>query len=144
MTKYNNDGYIDTTVYQALTNTSREERLAAAKTVHRPLVYVCSPYAGDIENNVSNARKYARFTVEQNGIPVVPHLMYPQFMNDKNANDRELAGHFNYVLLGKCDELWVFGGVISKGMSHEIGVATKRRMKTRWFNGKLEEVESYV
>lgn len=70
--------------------------------------------------------------------------MYPQFMDDENEDEREMSMHFNYVLLGKCNELWVFGGVISKGMAREIGIASKRRMKIKWFNAKLEEVEAYA
>lgn len=142
--KYNQEGYKDPTTYEALTNIRKEERAAAMKAVRRPLVYVCSPYAGDIENNIKNACKFGRFTYKQNGIPVIPHLMYPQFMDDTNELEREIAIHFNYVLLGKCNELWVFGGVISKGMAREIGIATKRRMKIKWFNARLKEVESYA
>ena len=51
--------------------------------------------------------------------------------------------HFDYVLLGKCKEVWVFGGIITKGMEQEIRVAKKRRQKIRWFNAGLEEVEEY-
>lgn len=51
--------------------------------------------------------------------------------------------HFNYVLLGKCEEIWVFGETMSKGMSEEIDIARKRKMKMRWFNEKLEEVVAY-
>lgn len=142
--KYNQEGYQDPTTYEALRNICQEERAAAMKAVRRPLVYVCSPYAGDIENNKKNACKFGRFTYKQNGIPLIPHLMYPQFMDDTNEWEREMAIHFNYVLLGKCNELWVFGGVISKGMAREIGIATKRRMKIKWFNARLKEVESYA
>lgn len=56
---------------------------------------------------------------------VTPHLLYPQFMDDGNDVEREMAMHFNYVLLGKCTELWVFGGVVSRGMAREIGVTDK-------------------
>ena len=48
--------------------------------------------------------------------------------------------HFNYVLLGKCNELWVFGDVISKGMAHEIGIAKKRQQTIRWFDRNCKEV----
>ena len=34
-------------------------------------------------------------------------------MDDENSKERADAMHFNYVLLGKCNELWVFGDVIS-------------------------------
>ncbi|MCU6719488.1 DUF4406 domain-containing protein [Porcipelethomonas ammoniilytica] len=141
--KFNPDGYYDPTTYEALTNIHREEVAADKKAAYLPLVYVCSPYAGDIENNVANAKKYSRFTVENNAIPVTPHLLYPQFMDDANEKEREMAMHFNYVLLGKCTELWVFGGVVSRGMAREINVAKKRRMKIRWFTWEMKEVQEY-
>lgn len=50
-------------------------------------------------------------------------------MDDENPKERADAMHFNYVLLGKCNELWVFGDVISKGMAHEIGIAKKRQQE---------------
>lgn len=142
--KYNHEGYSDPTTYEALTNIHHEEMAADKKAAYRPLVYVCSPYAGDIENNINNACKFSRFAAEQNGIPVTPHLMYPQFLDDGDQEEREMVMHFNYVLLGKCNELWVFGGVISKGMAREIGVAKKRKMKIRWFNWEMKEVEEYA
>lgn len=141
MFKYNSEGYYDPTAYEALTNIQREEK-AAKKTAYLPLVYICSPYAGDIKNNVLNARKYSRFAIDNNAIPVTPHLMYPQFMNEET--ERNKAMHFNYVLLGKCTELWVFGGVVSCGMAHEISVARKRKMKIRWFDHSMKEVGDYA
>lgn len=41
------------------------------------LVYICSPYAGDIENNTAKAKKYSRFAVESRAIPFAPHLLMP-------------------------------------------------------------------
>ena len=120
------------------------EQDAPQKVEHSKEVYVCSPYAGDIENNVKNAKAYSRYAVKENAIPVTPHLLYPQFMDDGNDAEREMATHFNYVLLGKCTELWVFGGVVSRGMAREIGVAKKRRMKIRWFDHAMKEVNEYA
>lgn len=88
-------------------------------------------------------------TVESVDIREIPKkgedadLLFPQFMNDTNPEERNAAEHFDYVLLGKCKEIWVFGGIITKGMEHEIHVAKKRRQKIRWFNANLEEVEEY-
>lgn len=141
--KFNSEGYYDPTTYEALTNIHREEVAADKKAAYLPLVYVCSPYAGDVENNVANAKKYSRFAVENNAIPITPHLLYPQFMDDSNEQEREMAMYFNYVLLGKCTELWVFGGVVSRGMAREINVAKKRRMKIRWFTWEMKEVQEY-
>lgn len=136
--KFNHEGYSDQTKYEALTNIHREEMVADKKAAYLLLVYVCSPYAGDIENNVKNAKVYIRYAVKENAIPVTPHLLDPQFMDDGNDAEREMAMHFNYVLLGKCTELWVFGGVVSRGMAREIAVAKKRRMKIRWFDHAMK------
>lgn len=45
--KFSSEGYYDPTTYVALTNVHREE-VAAEKRLPT-LVYVCSPYAGDIK-----------------------------------------------------------------------------------------------
>ena len=141
--KKNHEGYLDKTAHDAISNIQREEKATDKKAAYLPLVYVWSPYAGDIENNVKNAKVYSRYAVKENAIPVTPHLLYPQFMDDGNDAEREMAMHFNHVLLGKCTEVWVFGGVISRGMAREIGVAKKRRMKIRWFTQDLKEVGEY-
>ncbi len=47
--KFNSEGYYDPTTYEALTNIEKEERALRA---FRPIVYICSPYAGDVSANV--------------------------------------------------------------------------------------------
>ena len=107
---------------------------------YKPMVYVCSPYSGDTQYNTAQAKKYSRFAYEQGAIPMTPHLLYPQFMCDENPAERSDAMHFNYVLLGNCSELWVFGSRVSEGMAHEISVAKKIKQTIRWFNESCEEV----
>ena len=74
-------------------------------------------------------------------IPLAPHLHYPQFMDDDDKEQRELGLRFALILLGKCNELWVFNRV-SQGMAQEINKAKKRGMPIRYFNDRCEEVES--
>lgn len=105
-----------------------------------PLVYVCSPYRGNINENVINARKYSRFTFDEKNIPITPHLLYPQFINDNDLFERNIAIHkINYVLIGLCKEMWVFGDVITEGMEREILIAKKRKMRIRYFSKDLKE-----
>lgn len=104
-----------------------------------PLVYVCSPYSRDIKNNVENAKRYSRFVVENYAIPLTPHLLYPQFMDDDNEKEREMAIYFDSVLLTKCSEIWVFGERISCGMRSEIALAKEYEIKIRWFTSDLQE-----
>ena len=105
-----------------------------------PLVYVCSPYRGNVDENVINARKYSRFTFDEKNIPITPHLLYPQFINDNDLFERNIAIHkINYVLIGLCKEMWVFGDVITEGMDREILIAKKRKMRIRYFSKDLME-----
>lgn len=104
---------------------------------YRPLVYICSPYAGDTGKNAENARRYCRFAVNRNGIPIALHLLFPQFMDEET--ERENALFMGIVLLGKCDEVWVFGDTISSGMRQEIAKAEAFKKKVRYFS---EEVVS--
>ncbi len=52
------------------------------------LVYICSPYAGDIENNVEFAKAACRYAVAQGHAPVAVHLLYPLFLNDTVPEER--------------------------------------------------------
>ena len=139
ISKYNSEGYHDPTVYEALSHIEKEEK--AVRRVYRPLVYICSPYAGDVKQNVNMARVYSRFAVKNTCIPLTPHLLYPQFMDDGSPAERELALFMGLVLLTKCEQVWVFGGVISAGMAAEIAKAEKRKIPVRYFTEELEEVK---
>lgn len=48
--KKNTEGYLDLTSYHALKKLQRE------LFGYRPLVYICSPYSGDVQENVELAR----------------------------------------------------------------------------------------
>ena len=83
--KFNSEGYYDPTAYKAMSTVEKEERALRA---FRPIVYICSPYAGEIEKNVKAAQGYSRFAVEKGYIPIAPHLLFPQFLNDANPKER--------------------------------------------------------
>lgn len=103
----------------------------------RPLVYICSPFSGDIEGNTEKARKYSRFAVDEGAVPLAPHLLLPQFMSEKS--ERELAMFMDMVFLGRCEQLWVFGSTISKGMAAEIEKAKQKKMVIRYFTEDCKE-----
>ena len=136
MNNKNAEGYPDPTAATALENVARAEDAR----VHRPLVYIASPYAGETEDNISRAKGYCRFAVSKGVIPLAPHLLYPQFMDDSDEDQRILGLRFAISLLYRCDELWVFGEKVSAGMAKEIEKAEKRGMRIRRFNSKCEEV----
>lgn len=80
--------------------------------IHKPLVFV---KAADGE-----ASKCRDFVVRNGGIPITPNLMF----------EKE-DSHFNYVLLGKAEELWCFG--IKE--CEELEIAKRRLVPVRFFDG---------
>ena len=138
--KSNAESYYNSSTYKALNRIEKEERAARKTASFKPVVYVCSPYSGDIDRNIANARMYSRFAVAKNTIPFAPHLLLPQYISEEH--ERGLAMFMNKVFLGKCDELWVFGNKITEGMAEEIELAGKMRKKIRYFSEDLQEVEA--
>ena len=103
-------------------------------------MYICSPYAGDVESNTAAARRYSRFAVEAGYIPIAPHLLFLQFLDDNKPKERELGLFFGNAILSKCAEMWVFGDRISEGMEAEIKRATWKGHRIRYFSETCEEV----
>ena len=103
-----------------------------------PVIYVCSPYAGDIQHNTEMARRYSRYAIDRGYIPVTPHLWLPAIVSEETERDLALA--VDLSLLDRCDELWVYGDVISEGMKREIAHATETGIPVR----KIKEEEIHV
>lgn len=123
--KRNAEHYMDLTAYEAIRDVGPE------KFPFRPLVYICSPYSGDVEGNTKRARTYCRYAVDKGCIPLAPHLYFPQFMDDRS--ERALALFMDIVLLSKCTELWVFGDTLSEGMQKEIRYAQRKGKLVKYF-----------
>ena len=105
------------------------------------MVFVCSPYAGCIKENVQNARRYSRFAYLSGYMPITPHLMYPRFLDDSQPGERQGGMDMGLRLLDLCEELWVFGDHYSSGMQREIAHAISRCMKIRYFDRDCNEVK---
>ena len=137
ISKFNSEGYHDPTAYDALSSIENEARALRA---FRPIVYICSPFAGDLEKNVVAARTYSRFAVEQGYIPIAPRLLFPQFLDDSDPKERELGLFFGNAIMSKCSEVWVFGSHISSGMEAEIKRAKWKGYHLRYFTEECQEV----
>ena len=132
MDRLNAEGYLDPTMYCAL------RRIEVIEN-YKKLVYVCSPYRGDVQENEKKAMKYCRFVIGCSMAPIAPHLLYTRFLNDSCSLERDIAMQINKILLEKCDELWVFGNKVSGGMSQEIAYAKKLGIPMKWFKEASNE-----
>lgn len=130
----NREGYADPTMYEAL------KQVQKAEYGYRPLVYICSPYAGDTETNIEIAREFCATAVARRVIPLAPHLLFPQFMDDTDPDALELPMFFNRVLLSKCEAVWVYTARVSVGMRAEIEWAHQLEIPVRYFGAGFEEV----
>ncbi len=117
------------------------QNLSARIKEHTPrFVYICSPYAGDVEANVMKAKRYCRLALSRGCVPIAPHLMYPRFLDDENQYEREVGLYCGLSLLDKCAEVWVFGQSPSEGMDREIYRGEMRCKAFRWFTEDMKEV----
>lgn len=96
------------------------------------LVYIASPYAGDIAHNTRMAIEYCRYAAGCGVIPLAPHLLLPRFLCESNPQEREQGIKMGLRLLALCSELWVFGSRISAGMRREITEAERLGIPIRY------------
>ena len=94
-------------------------------------VYICAPLGGNVEENIEKAKEYAKYALMCGAVPVVPHF-YALCLNDNIPEERILGMEAGMSLLWFCDELWVFGDVISDGMKREIHFCNSLNIKIRY------------
>ncbi|MDO5299976.1 MAG: VRR-NUC domain-containing protein [Clostridia bacterium] len=112
----------------------------AARRPRIPLVYICSPYRGDIETNVHHARAYCSLAASQGCIPFAPHLLFMQFLDDNCTDERMLGMYMGAEMLRLCDELWTFGEP-SEGMTAEIELARRIGIPVRRHDMKGQVID---
>ena len=136
----NDEGYKDPTAGLAISHYMKDykakqrdrwRREEAIKS--RPMVYVISPYAGDIEENTAAAIRYCQYAIERNKIPLASHLLYPAMLDDTIPEQRELGRMFGLSMLALCQEAWVFTEKRSDGMKAEIKEASYLGIPVRFF-----------
>lgn len=89
------------------------------------IIYVASPYAGDVQKNTEFAKRACRHVMEQGHAFFAPHLLYSSLLCESVPTERQLALDMGLVMLSACDELWCYGDRISQGMMSEIAEAER-------------------
>jgi len=106
------------------------------------LVYICSPLRGDIEGNIRRANRYCRFAAWEAVVPLAPHTIFTQFLDDNDKEERNAGRYLGLELLKRCDELWCFGDKITEGMNAEIKISKKLQIPVVYFNDRCERLVS--
>lgn len=92
-------------------------------------IYICSPYRGDIARNRLYASQCAVEVAKQGHVPVVPHLLFTDALDDNDHDQRREGIRLAEDLLLRCDEVWVYAAYgISEGMADEMLLAWSRNI----------------
>jgi len=91
------------------------------------VVFVCSPLAGDVETNIELAKELCHSAASNGMTPVAPHLLFTQFLDEDNPQERLAGLECGLALLERCDVLFWYSptGKVSSGMAMEIAAATE-------------------
>ncbi len=120
---------------------SKNSKKAAGRPGFKPLVYICAPYAGDVETNIAKATEFAKYAHSKGCIPLTTHLLFP-FLNDTDIACRADAMYMDIILMGKCEQVWVLSDRITQGMRVEIDTASRRKQVVKYFDKNFVEVDA--
>jgi hypothetical protein len=99
--------------------------------------FVCSAFQ-NLEENLVFARRFCRYVIDQDedAIPFAPHLLFTQFLDNKNKDEWAKGFELGVARLLKSNEMCVFvrNGVITEGMLYEIDQAKNAGPKRRYFD----------
>lgn len=90
------------------------------------LLYVCSPFRGEVKRNKEYARELTRVALDNGFVPVTVHLYLTEVLNEEIPEEREKGMVAGKKLLGQCKYILIgekYGR--SSGMIGEINLAEK-------------------
>ena len=102
------------------------------------LVFICSPYKGDIKKNLENAKKYCEWVGYDSKVPFAPHLYFTQFLDE--GSERWRGMWWGKYVLQYCKEIHIFCNELTEGMIEEIEEAKKIGLKMTFYNEKMEVI----
>ncbi len=109
-----------------------------------PLVFVCSPYRSVCRLitwlNKQRAKLYCSYAAQRGKVPLAPHLIFTQFLDDGDLDERDAGIYLGLQLLRRCSEVWCFGGRLTDGMRTELEFAKKHSIPIRYFDSSCEEL----
>ena len=70
-----------------------------------PIVYICSPYSGNVEHNTEMACRYSRFAVDEGCVPITPHLWLPLFLSEETERELAISLDLRLMDVGKIDQI---------------------------------------
>ena len=102
----------------------------------------------DLQRNEDLAAFACLFATEHGCNPIAPHLFFPEFLDDDCVEDRAVSFECGLGWLAVCDEIWVIGTRVTKGMAvemreaKELGIPSRRLIFFTDLDDDMVETES--
>lgn len=98
-------------------------------------VFVCSalraPDPRTVREHLDTARALCREAALAGDAPFAPHLLYPQFLDDRHPRERDLGIACGLAWLAAADRVHVFG-TPTEGMARELAEARRLGTEVRF------------
>lgn len=114
-------------------------------------VFICSPFSPkgetaeemteDLIWNITQVQKACMYAAYKGYVPYAPHLYFTQFLDDGDREEREYGQTLGLTWLFGCDELWVIGRRIGRGMLKEIEQSEKWGIPVKHYVGRRTKEE---
>lgn len=97
------------------------------------VVYMAHPVAGNVDDNLIKARAWFKWIEDKytNVVVVANWILECELFGDEDPKARERGIRRSCAVLERCDELWLVGPHISKGMAEERDRAAAKEMRIR-------------
>lgn len=110
------------------------------------LVFISSPYRGDVKKNIENAKHYCTRADIKCIVPIAPHLYFTTFLDDNSFLGRADGMAMGKTLMKYCKEMWIFCNELTEGMIEEIAEAKKLGLPMKFYTPEMEELnrDNYI
>lgn len=97
------------------------------------VVFIAHALRGDIEGNLESVKKYIRQAIYKEDFPCCPWYAIVESLDDGDEIERSIGIRANFMILERCDELWVCGDYSeSEGVRDEIDHAIGHGIPVRY------------
>ena len=109
----------------------------------RPFAYVCSPYGENPKLYARKAKAYCRKLYDLGYMPIAPHLLFPQFLNENIPTERSEGMEMAKELLRRSRVVVVCGKELSDGMIAEMTLARRLGITMTTLDG-IEKIDTRI
>lgn len=97
-----------------------------------------------MEQNISRAHEYCAYAAECGVIPLAPHTIFTNYLDDQRPEERAKGLTMGLELLKRCDEMWIVGGIVSEGMKGEISLAEQEHIPRLYVSDEMVQARYKV